>query len=272
MRNFLLYCIGLIVCLSSCKTLKETQQEVELFQPRLDSTSKIVYKDLIIQPLDQLKIQVFTEATGNQEQALIFNLPGNGINSVNTNTSNLGNGAYYEVDKDSTIVYPKLGKIKVAGLSSRQLRDTLTMLLNPYIKDVRIVANISTVPIYSFTSSGSSKIIFNEEKVTLLDFMARSGTAFGGNRLDNILVVREDSGTRHYYEVDVRSPKSLYGSPVYQLQQNDLVYVHPTKTRLRQLRNADNTTTVSTFTFFSGLFSSAISLVLIIITVNNLFK
>jgi polysaccharide export outer membrane protein len=270
---FLLSCVILLL-LSSCKSLKQVQEEIEMFQPKLDSTTKIVYKDLTIKPYDHLRIQVYTEATANQEQTMIFNLPGNSTSTVNSITgtnTNLNSGGLYDVDKDSTIDYPKLGRVHVVGLTSKQLKDTLSILLSPYVKLPRLIVNLVNIPIYSFNLATGSKIVFNEEKITVLDYLSKSGVSTN-NKLDNILVVREDSGTHHYYNIDIRSATSLYNSPVYQLQQNDLVYLHPTKTRLRQARNGDNTTAITDFTSIMGSISNILSPIFLILALKNLFN
>jgi polysaccharide export outer membrane protein len=44
-----------------------------------------------------------------------------------------------------------------------------------------------------------------------------------------VLIVREENGKRVTYEVDLRDQASVFNSPAYYLQQNDVVYVSPNK-------------------------------------------
>ena len=44
-----------------------------------------------------------------------------------------------------------------------------------------------------------------------------------------MLIVREENGKRQTYEVDLRDQASVFNSPAYYLQQNDVVYVSPNK-------------------------------------------
>jgi polysaccharide export outer membrane protein len=231
------FLFGIVFC--GCKTvsIKTLKSNHEWFQYSEDSTGKpkyidssqVKYKDLIIKPLDHLKIQIFTNAISEQSQTSIFNLPGNAGGA---------SGAYL-VDKEGFIDYPRIGKIKVEGLTSKSLKDTLAGLLEQYVKDVRIVANIVDIPVYAFGEIGrKGKIEFKEEKINLLDFFAEIGFNDYGKK-SNILVVREDSGKHTYYNIDVRYPQALYESPVFQLQQNDVVYVYADDRRYRQMKSND---------------------------------
>ena len=48
---------------------------------------------------------------------------------------------------------------------------------------------------------------------------------------DNILIIRENNGKRTYNRVDMTKADFL-NSPYYFLNQNDIVYVEPNKTRI----------------------------------------
>jgi len=47
---------------------------------------------------------------------------------------------------------------------------------------------------------------------------------------DNILVIREENGTREFARLDISSNK-IFESPYFNLQQNDFIYVEPNKTK-----------------------------------------
>ena len=63
--------------------------------------------------------------------------------------------------------------------------------------------------------------------------MAGDLTIFG--KRDEVLVMREvQDGRQQVYRVNLCSANDLYNSPVYYLQQNDVVYVEPNSMRARQ--------------------------------------
>jgi polysaccharide export outer membrane protein len=66
------------------------------------------------------------------------------------------------------------------------------------------------------------------------------------------LVIRDEDGKRKEYRLDL-TQESLFSSPVYYLQQNDVVYVEPNRAkRNSSVINASNT----------GIVISSLSLVL----------
>ena len=53
------------------------------------------------------------------------------------------------------------------------------------------------------------------------------------SKLDSIAVIREVDGHRRIYYTSLLS-KDIYDSPVYYLQQNDLIYIQPNKNKVRE--------------------------------------
>jgi polysaccharide export outer membrane protein len=72
--------------------------------------------------------------------------------------------------------------------------------------------------------------------------MAGDLTIYG--RRDNIKVVREKNGERTIHEVDIRMT-NIFDSPVYYLQQNDIIYVTPSIYRSNQANNAGQVQQIS---------------------------
>ena len=67
-------------------------------------------------------------------------------------------------------------------------------------------------------------------------------------RRDNVLVLRTVNGKQIPYRVDLTKKEELYQSPVYYLQQNDMIIVEPTDVRAGQ---ADlNANTFRTLSFW----------------------
>ena len=97
------------------------------------------------------------------------------------------------------------------------------------------------------------------DKITLLGALslARDLTIYG--RRDNVTVIREQNGQRSVYKVDLRKSSSLFDSPAYYLQQNDVIYVYPNSVRAGQ-------STINENYFKSGSFWISLSSVAVTIT------
>ena len=60
----------------------------------------------------------------------------------------------------------------------------------------------------------------------MLEAIAKAGDLADNAKIDRVLVIREELGERRVYEHDLRN-KSVFESPAFYLQQNDIVYVEP---------------------------------------------
>ena len=89
------------------------------------------------------------------------------------------------------------------------------------------------------------------DKVTILQALslARDLTIFG--KRENVSVIREQNGKRVIYEVDLTST-DLFNSPAYYLQQNDIVYVEPSKIKQRQSTMDDKGLRITSIAISSG--------------------
>ena len=66
------------------------------------------------------------------------------------------------------------------------------------------------------------------ERITLLEALGLAGDLnITGNR-KNVLVIRDDNGTKTEYRIDL-TKKDFLASPAYYLTQNDGVYVEPSR-------------------------------------------
>lgn len=211
-------------------------------------------EQLVYKPDDILTINV---SALDPETVIAFTLP-----VVSNNTGGIGaQGAIqqqsYLVDYNGNIEFPVLGTIKIAGLNRTQLTKMLTERIKEYANDpivnVRLV-NFTITIIGEVTSPGTFTI--QDERITLLEAlgMARDLTIFGKRK--NVLLIREIDGKKKFAKIDLTSINTI-SSPLYYLQQNDVIYVEPNKARIRS----------STYNQNNGVLLSAIGTLTTIITV-----
>ncbi len=218
-------------------------------------------KGIVIQPQDQLSIVV---SSRNPELSAALNKPVASYQAGSEITStNVGNYRLlgYVVDNEGNIEFPMLGELHIAGLTRWELQD----LIKSKVIDAGILLDpIVTVEFMNFRISVMGEVnnpgTFNVtgDKITLLGALslARDLTIFG--RRDNVTVIREQNGQRNVYKVDLRK-SSLFDSPAYYLQQNDVVYVYPNSVRAGQ-------STINENYFKSGNFWISLSSVAVTIT------
>jgi polysaccharide export outer membrane protein len=151
----------------------------------------------------------------------------------------------YLVDTKGEIEFPVLGKIKIGGLTRDETIDLLKSKLSPdYIKDPNVNIRISNYKISvmgDVQRPGSYNI--PNERITILDALALAGDVNISGQRNNILIIREEANKKVQYRVDIRS-NNLLTSPVYYLQQNDVVYVEPNYARIQSASSNSNTSLV----------------------------
>ena len=258
-----------LISISSCGTTKEVTYLQDLDQ--IEDNAIQLDKSIKIQPKDQLSISVSCQ---DKEFSLMFNLPTVYYQNDSEITANLSGQKMlnYSVDEEGMIEFPILGKIHVAGLNRWELQEKIKhdIIEKKLLKDLVVTvefANFKISILGEVTNPGSYKI--NGDKVTILEAisLAKDLTIYG--RRDQVYVIREENNERTTYKADLRST-DLFKSPVYYLQQNDIVYVQPNKVRAGQSNiNENNLKSVSLWISVASLLSSVAVLVATIVDNKN---
>ena len=233
----------LIICtflLSSCASVKD----IAYFQNKsIDHPEKIdKHAGIVIQPKDMLSIVV---SSRNPELVTMFNLPVVSYQAGSETVSGAGVQRLlgYVVDNAGCIDFPVLGILNVAGMTRWDLSE---MIKNKLVKDGLLSDAVVTVEFMNFKVSVLGEVnspgtyTIEGDKVTVLQAisLARDLTIFGMR--ENVSVIRERDGERTIYQINL-CDVSLFKSPAYYLQQNDIIYVEPNKERSRQSTTDDKT-------------------------------
>jgi polysaccharide export outer membrane protein len=171
-----------------------------------------------------------------------FNLPST---NINTNLSGYINGTPsvmgYLIDANGLVDFPVIGQIKLAGLdrltATNLLKEKLQMYISNPIVNIRIL-NFKVTVLGEVKNPGTFNI--PNERITLLEALGIAGDINITGVRKNVLVVRDVDGKKSETRIDLTS-KDLFNSPVYYLNQNDLVYVEPNRAKANSsLLNASN--------------------------------
>lgn len=195
-------------------------------------TATTKQQDPIIQRGDQLSILVYAL---DQENAQIFNQPmgvgqgGNMNMMMQQQQGGQGGGILgYLVDEYGNIEFPKLGTIKVIGNTQQQLRDSIRTKLSSYVKEPIVNVRFMNFRVTFMTSDRAITSVVTNNKTTILQFLGTAGGISWMDKRDNILVIRQMGDTRQIYRINL-TDASVFQSPAYYLQPNDIVYVEPNK-------------------------------------------
>ncbi|MCQ2142575.1 MAG: polysaccharide biosynthesis/export family protein [Bacteroidales bacterium] len=138
----------------------------------------------------------------------------------------------YTVDKKGDINFPVLGYIHVDGFTIKELEDYITnaIIESGYIKDPVVLAEFTNFQITMLGEIGTGNYIINSGSINILEAIALGGDLQDTAMRDKVWVIRTENGTRRVIVVNLLS-KDLYNSEAFYLQQGDVIYAKPRKTK-----------------------------------------
>ncbi len=237
MKKIFLATVAIALLLTSC----HTAEKVIYFQD-LESGESLptqALKPLPLQPGDKVSIIVSSAAT--PDQALHYNLTVAQQQVGTANRANATQVAVYTIDEHGDVDIPSLGRIKIAGLTRSEaaskiqdifrngLLNDAVVTISSYDQYITILGEVKTPGRYPIT----------RDNITLLEALGAAGDLTIQGRRDRVLVMRQEGNETKTYYVDLRS-KNLMNSPVYNLRQNDYIYVEPNNVKISQSTYNEN--------------------------------
>lgn len=221
---------------------------------------------LLIQSDDQLAITISSRDKELLDQFNNSVLVGSGANSTNGSQTMTTSGVcYFYVYQDGTIDFPIIGKVKAAGLTPEELSANIQKQLQKDVRDVQVSTKIMSFKVTvlgDVATPGTQS--YTGQRLTLLEAIGRAGDLNNSAIRTNVMVLREENGKRTVYKVDLTKPESVFESPAYYMQQNDLVIVEGNKSV-----KVKGSTSYTYLTVTGTLVSVVASVVSLIIALTN---
>lgn len=147
----------------------------------------------------------------------------------------------YLINNEGIIDLPSIGTIKAGGLTIKEVREEILKrvskdIVNPSV-NVRLI-NFKISVLGEVMNPGTIQI--ESERITILEALAKVGDFTPYSNRRHVMVIREKNGVREIGELDLKDNK-FFASPYYFLQQNDVVYIEPTKGKIAQVQQPINT-------------------------------
>lgn len=213
----------------ACRTQKPLPNYLENISDT-GGKREVVIPELRIQKNDNLSIQVYSASTDPKVDEL-----------YNPRPALAGGGqataAGFLVDARGNIEYPRIGLIHADGLTKQQLADIIKKKINEkdsVLTDPSVIVrflNFKVAVLGEVKSPGVMTI--PGERVTILEALGLAGDVTEYGLKDKVKVVREIDGKREMGIINLSSD-SLFLSPYYNLMQNDVVLVAPTKKKAQK--------------------------------------
>ena len=183
--------------------------------------------ELTIQAGDIVYIQVYSD---NSTLAAPFNST---LADENPGQSAEKQQRPYIVDVDGDIDFPVFGLINVADMTVREVKEVIAKRISEqgYIKDPVVKVALGKYQVTLIGRTTNTVMDVAGCSINIIQALARNGGILDNANLTDIMVIRTRKGERQAYSVNIRS-KDIYDSPVFWLQQNDIIYVKPKGARL----------------------------------------
>ena len=230
-----------VFALASCDTAHKTNYLRDIEEAKMYSVKHD--KGIVVQKGDKLRILV--TSIRNPELTIPFSsrsvatqtglsLPGGNTASVapaDTTSS-------YLVDASGKIQFPVLGDVEVQGLSLDQVSDVIRAKLTAgrYLTDAHVITKFANLRVYLLgafqslgTGGGSSGVSdrgsfhLDNAQTNILELISQVGGLAEQAEFSKLNVIRRVGNEYVYYRLDLLS-KSIFDSPAFYLQQNDIIY------------------------------------------------
>ena len=232
-KNLILFLIAMLA-IASCKT----RERIVYFQDIVPNENIATQSTTALKLVPGDKVGVIVTSAATPELAARYNLTtGNNSTSSTSNADNLR----YTINENGNIDLPGIGRTQISGLTRAEAAARIQAkfrdgILNDAVVTVAAYNRYITI-LGEVARPGRQEIV--RDNLTLLEAIGQAGDLTITGRRDCIKVIRQEGNESKTYYVDLRS-KDLFNSPVYNLQQNDVIYVEPNKVKMGQSTNNDN--------------------------------
>ena len=231
-KSFIIFCFCALL-MASCTSYKNVPY---LQNPEVVNDYKEILPmyDAKIMPKDLLTITVNTT---DPEAAAPFNMTVQTAQNLATSRSTYSQPMLqqYLVSNEGTIDFPVLGQLNVGGLTKNEAESIIREKLKAYLKETPIVtvrmSNYKIAVLGEVAKPGMFTV--SNEKVNIFEALAMAGDLTIWGMRDNIKLIREDAnGKREIISLNLNNAE-IVTCPYYYLQQNDIIYVNPNKTKAK---------------------------------------
>lgn len=244
-----------------------TPKDVIYFQDmRNDNTYTGYQQTITIKPADKLSILVHSR---DQQLVDLFNLPYTPRTLGSTTTMSRGTNqgvSSYTVSPEGNIDFPLLGEVHVEGMTRLEIAGLIKGMLisKDYVRDPVVTVELTNgiVSVLGEVSKPGSYTI-DRDDMTILDALGLAGDLTIYGEREEVKLIRSSGEKQETYIVSLLDAQALRNSPAYFIQQDDVIYVDPNKTRIRQ--STLNGNTLMTPSFWISLASLATTITALII-------
>jgi polysaccharide export outer membrane protein len=213
-------------------------------------------REIKIQPLDILNVN-FESLTTEEFDFLAKSSPNSRGGGGGNNAASSLSGIL--VDANGEIEYPVIGKVKVGGLSVFEAEKKLQQIASQYLRDVVVRVRMLN---FRYTMlgevNGEKTITTANLRLTMAEAIAQAGGLTELADRSHVKVIRQVGNESQVYYISLLD-ENFIESPLYYVQQNDVIIVPPLRQR----------TFKKYFTSNLGMMASVITSILFLLSITR---
>ena len=261
-----IFLFSMILLMASCDVSKRITYFQDIQEYELASSSdEQPAPEIRLRPEDKISIIVTCR---DPQLSAMFNLVSttNRVGQTYAQSTGYGYVSYYTVDPSGEVDIPVLGKIHVAGLSRTEIAEKVKQRLvssEQGVKDATVTVEYADLHVGVLGEVRNPGIVpIDRDRYTLLDALERAGDLTQYANRKHLKVFRKNGANIETYEVDMTQFKDVCSSPVFVLQQDDIIYAEPNKVKARTSTATGNT--LLTPSFWMSVISVGISIAVLL--------
>ena len=180
-----------------------------------------------VQKQDRLSIRVYSS---DPALATPFN-----VGALINEGAGTTQAATYVVDSGGYIDFPVLGSVYVEGMTMKEIPTEIQnrIISSGYIREPVVSVTLNNFTVTLIKYGNTDRVSVTGSSINLLQLVA----PVNGEKIKEVEVIRTENGIRRAYSVDFQTIE-MFDSPVFYLQQNDIVYVKPARWQRSQTGQA----------------------------------
>ena len=214
----------LVLFLASCSTPKSRTYWKDIEYGARYNIRKA--PELRFKPEDKLEISIF-----NANPQLVA--PFYKIINIEKEQEGINNKPLtYEVDREGNIDFPILGKLHIEGMTEREVEKLIESKIQSkgYIREPEVSVKLKEFNIFFLGAGGNKVLSVSEPSLNLIEALSRFGDFVDRAKIKDIMVLRTENGVMQAYQLNLKKME-IFDSPVFYLQQNDVIYTKPKGTK-----------------------------------------
>lgn len=244
---FALFVFAVAIAASSCTSSKKINYFTDLPDSALIHLPPLAPEGRVIENGDLLEIGISARSS---EAAGFFNKVQGSASSPTAGT--------YLVDDSGYLEFPILGKVRATGSTADQLKENLTKLVTPYLKEpiIEVRYNTFKVTILGEVRSPGTHTL-SMQRTTLFEALGSAGDLPNSAKKYDVLLYRDYNGQRTIRRIDLRTKDVLTNKDVFYVKHNDVFYI---QARPSALAKENFGYVASIFSIVVGVLSIAVTL------------